>query len=158
MATQSQNLAHRPSRILYTMIRVGNLDRSVNFYQNALGMKELRRENFTEGRFTLVFIGYGDDSSNAAIELTYNWDKDSYELGSGYGHIALEVHDIYATCTQLKTMGVKITREPGPMTNAPDETGHREIIAFIQDPDGYAIELIEVASTGSSATRGGNNP
>ena len=132
-----------PSRILYTMLRVSNLERSIAFYRDALGMSELRRETFTQGRFTLVFIGYGDDASNAVIELTYNWDEDSYDLGTGYGHIALEVADIYAACNRLEGMGVKIIREPGLMTFAVDETGHREEIAFIEDPDGYQIELIE---------------
>lgn len=134
-----------PSRILYTMIRVGDLDRSVSFYRDALGMKELRRENFTGGRFTLVFMGYGDEISNATIELTYNWDEDSYELGTGYGHVALMVSEIYAACKRLDGMGVKIIREPGPMTYAVDETGHKEDIAFIEDPDGYKIELIQAA-------------
>jgi len=124
------------------MLRVSNLERSIAFYRDALGMSELRRETFTQGRFTLAFIGYGDDASNAVIELTYNWDEDSYELGTGYGHIALEVADIYAACNRLEGMGVKIIREPGLMTFAVDETGHREEIAFIEDPDGYMIELI----------------
>jgi len=132
-----------PSRILYTMIRVGDLDRSVAFYRDALGMNELRRENFTEGRFTLVFVGYNDEASNAVIELTYNWDENSYEPGTGYGHVALKVSDILAACKRLEGMGVKIVREPGPMTYAVDETGHKEDIAFIEDPDGYKIELIQ---------------
>ena len=130
-----------PSRILYTMIRVGDLDRSLRFYHEALGMRELRRETFTDARFTLVFIGY--DDGNALIELTHNWDDDGYSHGSGYGHIALEVSDIEATCSHLVDLGVNIVRAPGPMKMAPDETGHREIIAFIEDPDGYRIELIE---------------
>ncbi len=132
-----------PFRFLYTMIRVGDLDRSVTFYQEALGMKELRRENFTDGRFTLVFIGYGGELSNTMVELTYNWDEDSYQHGTGYGHMALEIDDIYAACNRLEDMGVKIVREPGPMTYAVDETGHSEDIAFIEDPDGYLIELIQ---------------
>lgn len=132
-----------PTRLLYTMIRVGDLDRSVAFYRDTLGMNELRRENFTEGRFTLVFIGYGDEKSNAVVELTYNWDEDNYEQGSGYGHMALEVGDIYAACNRLRDMDIKITREPGPMTFPVDETGHKENIAFIEDPDGYMIELIQ---------------
>jgi len=130
-----------PSRILYTMIRVGDLDRSLHFYRDALGMRELRRETFTDARFTLVFIGY--DDGNALIELTHNWDDDGYSHGSGYGHIALEVSDIEATCSHLVDLGVNIVRAPGPMKMGPDETGHREIIAFIEDPDGYRIELIE---------------
>lgn len=141
--SNKNNQSAIPSRILYTMLRVSDLERSVAFYKDALGMNELRRETFTEGRFTLVFIGYGDDTSNAVIELTYNWDQDSYELGTGYGHIALEVDDIYAACNRLEDMGVKIVREPGPMAYAVDETGHREDIAFIEDPDGYLIELIQ---------------
>lgn len=132
-----------PTRILYTMLRVGDLERSVEFYREALGMKELRRETFTEGRFTLVFMGYGDESSSALIELTYNWDIDSYDLGGGYGHIALEIANIYAACARLEKMGVEIVRIPGPMTYAADETGHKEEIAFIKDPDGYHIELIQ---------------
>lgn len=132
-----------PSRVLYTMVRVSNLEQSLKFYETILGMKELRRENFTEGRFTLVFIGYGDESTNAVIELTYNWDKDSYEHGTGYGHVALAVNDIYATVQRMKSLGVNVVREPGPMLHAVDETGQREVIAFIKDPDGYSIELIE---------------
>lgn len=146
MSTES-NQSVIPSRILYTMIRVGDLDRSVTFYKNMLGMNELRRENFSEGRFTLVFIGYGDETYNAVIELTYNWDEDSYELGTGYGHVALEVADIYAACKRLQGMGVKIVREPGPMIYTVDETGHKEVIAFIEDPDGYRIELIQSTSS-----------
>ena len=137
------NQTAMPTRLLYTMIRVVDLDRSVAFYKDALGMNELRRENFTEGRFTLVFIGYGDETSNAIIELTYNWDENNYKLGNGYGHVALEVSDIYETCKHLKGMGVSIVRKPGPMTYAVDETGHKENIAFIDDPDGYKIELIQ---------------
>ena len=140
---KKSNQTALPTRLLYTMIRVGNLDHSVAFYKDALGMNELRRENFTEGRFTLVFIGYGDESSNAMIELTYNWDEDSYKHGTGYGHVALEVSDIYATCEHLMSMGVSVVREPGPMTYAVDETGHKENIAFIEDPNGYKIELIQ---------------
>lgn len=140
---KKSNQTAPPTRLLYTMIRVSNLDRSVAFYKDALGMNELRRENYTEGRFTLVFIGYGDETSNALIELTYNWDEDNYKHGTGYGHVALEVSDIYATCEYLNGMGVSIVREPGPMTYVVDETGHKENIAFIEDPDGYKIELIQ---------------
>lgn len=132
-----------PFRILYTMIRVADLERSVAFYKTALCMNELRRENFTEGRFTLVFIGYGEEASNAVIELTYNWDEVIYELGTGYGHVALMVSDIYAACKRLEGMGVNIVTEPGPMTYAADKTDHKEEIAFVEDPDGYKIELIQ---------------
>lgn len=143
--SNNNNPSAIPSRVLYTMVRVRDLDRSIAFYRDALGMRELRRETFTEGRFTLVFIGYGDEASNAVIELTYNWDESGYEHGTGYGHVALEVADIYAACAHLTKKGVKIVREPGPMMFAPDETGAREVIAFIEDPDGYRIELIEAA-------------
>lgn len=138
-----------PARILYTMVRVSDLDRSVAFYRDVLGMRVLRRETFTAARFTLVFMGYGNESSNSVLELTYNWDQHAYEIGTGYGHIALEVADIYAACDRLKSMGVTVVLEPGPMTYAPEETGHRETIAFIEDPDGYKIELIQVGSVGA---------
>ena len=134
-----------PSRILYTMLRTSDLDRSLSFYRESLGMRELKRETFSEGRFTLVFIGYDDASPSALIELTYNWDDDGYTHGTGYGHLALGVDDIYATCERLANSGVTITRQPGPMMHAPDETGHRELIAFIEDPDGYKIELVQTA-------------
>jgi len=134
-----------PTRILYTMFRVANLENSVAFYQEALGMTELRREKFTEGRFTLVFMGYGEKASEALIELTYNWDKENYQHGTRYGHVALEVNDIYATSQQLKASGVTVLRDPGPMSYAVDETGHKETIAFIEDPDGYKIELIQAS-------------
>ncbi|VAW65164.1 Lactoylglutathione lyase [hydrothermal vent metagenome] len=132
-----------PTQLLYTMLRVSDLERSVAFYRKALGMNELRRENFTEGRFTLVFIGYDNEVSASSIELTWNWDTDNYDHGTAYGHIALQVNDIYAACTRLDHMGVSIIRKPGPMTYPVDETGHREEIAFIKDPDGYLIELIQ---------------
>ncbi len=136
-----------PSRILYTMIRVSDLDRSIAFYRDALGMAEQRRETFPEGRFTLVFMGYGDDAQNSTIELTWNWDEDDYTHGTGYGHVALEVAEIYAACERLVELGVKVTRDPGPMKFVPTETGEREVIAFIDDPDGYKVELIEVHKT-----------
>ena len=134
-----------PSRILYPMIRVSDLERSLKFYVEALGMRELRRETFTEGRFTLAFIGYDEEASSTVLELTYNWDEVRYQHGTGYGHVALEVMDIYGTCARLSNMSVKIVREPGPMMFAADESGEREVIAFIEDPDGYRIELIERA-------------
>jgi lactoylglutathione lyase len=128
---------------MYTMLRVSDLDRSLAFYTQVLGMTEQYRETFTEGRFTLVFLGYGDRSNGSLIELTYNWDQNNYTHGTGYGHIALAVEDINAVSTRSAEYGVNIVRQPGPMTFAPDETGHREVIAFIEDPDGYRIELIE---------------
>lgn len=137
------NSTTMPARILYTMVRVTDLDRSINFYREAFGMREMRRETFTEGRFTLVFMGYGYEDSQPTIELTFNWDENKYEHGTGYGHVALEVSDIYGACERFEKMGIKIVREAGPMKFAVDETGHREVIAFIEDPNGYRIELIE---------------
>jgi lactoylglutathione lyase len=125
------------------MVRVSDLERSLTFYVEALGMHEVRRESFTEGRFTLVFIGYGDEASSTVLELTHNWDEGSYQHGNRYGHLAVEVADIYGSCARLSSMGVTIKREPGPMKFAADESVKREVIAFIEDPDGYRIELIE---------------
>ncbi|MEH6347180.1 MAG: lactoylglutathione lyase [Bermanella sp.] len=132
-----------PSRILHTMFRVSDLDRSVNFYESALGMKEFSRKTFTEGRFTLVFMGYGHEASNPSVELTYNWDSDTYQHGTRYGHIALEVGDIHAACDRLAKEGVTILRDPSPMSFTSKEAPQKEIIAFIEDPDGYKIELIQ---------------
>lgn len=140
--TEQPNL---PKSILYTMVRVGDLDRSIAFYQDALGMREIRRETFPEGRFTLVFMGYGNSPSAPTVELTWNWDETSYQHGTGYGHIALGVSDIHAACERLTEMGVRVTRPAGPMKFAPTETGEKEVIAFLNDPDGYSIELIETA-------------
>ena len=141
--TLQDQLPVYPKRILYTMQRVSDLEQSLAFYKEVLGMREMRRATFTDARFTLVFVGYGDPDSDAVIELTYNWDETGYEQDTGYGHIALAVDDIYATCDRLSQIGVKIIRKPGPMKMAADETGEREHIAFIEDPDGYRIELIE---------------
>jgi len=127
-------------RILHTMIRVGDLDRSIRFYTEVLGMKLLRRKDYPGGRFTLAFVGFGDESEQPAIELTHNWDTDSYEIGNGFGHIAIGVPDIYATCDGIRAIGGTITREPGPMKHG------TTVIAFVKDPDGYAIELIETGS------------
>ncbi len=122
------------------MIRTGKLDRSIDFYTSVLGMKLLRRKDYPEGRFTLAFLGYGDESKETAIELTYNWGVDSYDIGSGYGHIAIEVADAKVFCEQVRLNGGKIIREAGPMK------GGANVIAFISDPDGYYIELIEKKS------------
>ena len=122
---------------LHTMLRVGDLDRSVAFYTGLLGMKELRRTEVPEGKYTLVFVGYGGEAGHTVLELTYNWGVDKYELGSAFGHLALGVPDIYATCERLREAGVKISREPGPVKFG------TTVIAFIDDPDGYKIELIE---------------
>ncbi len=124
-------------RLLHTMIRVGDLDRSIAFYTQLLGMKLLRRKDYPGGRFTLAFVGYGDESDNAVIELTCNWDVDSYDIGNGFGHVAIGVEDIYKTCDAIKAQGGTVTREPGPMKHG------STVIAFVKDPDGYAIELIE---------------
>ena len=124
-------------RILHTMIRTGNLDRSIDFYTNVLGMKVLRRHDYPEGKFTLAFVGYGEETSTAVIELTYNWGVGSYELGEGFGHIAIEVDDARATCEEVKGKGGKVIREAGPMKHG------TTVIAFLSDPDGYKIELIE---------------
>lgn len=124
-------------RLLHTMIRVGDLNRSIQFYTEVLGMRLLRQKDYPEGRFTLAFVGYGEESETAVIELTHNWDTDHYDLGNGYGHIALGVADIYQICEQIRERGGIITREPGPMKHG------TTVIAFVKDPDGYSIELIE---------------
>lgn len=124
-------------RMLHTMLRVGNLERSVKFYTDVLGMTELRRAEYPDGKFTLVFIGYGDERSNTVLELTYNWETDHYDLGNAYGHIAIGVPDAAAACDKIKKLGGKVVREAGPMMHG------TEIIAFVEDPDGYKIELIE---------------
>ena len=123
-------------RILHTMIRVGNLDKSIQFYTEVLGMKLLRQKEYPDGEFTLAFIGYGEETDNTVIELTYNWGTDRYDLGEGFGHIALEVDDVYQAAEDIRKRGGKIIREPGPMNAG------TTIIAFIEDPDGYPIELI----------------
>jgi lactoylglutathione lyase len=129
-------------RILHTMLRVGNLDRSIKFYTEVLGMKLLRQSDNEEYKYSLAFVGYGEETDEAVIELTYNWGVESYELGTAYGHIALEAEDIYATCDALRAAGAKITREPGPVK------GGTTVIAFVEDPDGYKIELINKKDAG----------
>ena len=124
-------------RILHTMLRVGDLERSVAFYTEVLGMKELRRKDYPEGRFTNVFVGYQPESEGAVLELTFNWDQSRYDLGGGYGHVALAVDDVYAACERIRERGGRITREPGPMKHG------STILAFVEDPDGYKIELLE---------------
>jgi len=124
-------------RILHTMIRVGDLERSLAFYTQVLGMTLLRRKEYPDGRFTLAFVGYGPESEGAALELTHNWDTAGYERGNGFGHVALEVEDAAAACAEIKKRGGLVTREAGPMKHG------TTVIAFVEDPDGYPIELIQ---------------
>ncbi len=124
-------------RILHTMLRVGDLKRSIAFYTDVLGMRVLRQSDYPNGRFTLAFVGYGDERDEAVLELTHNWDTESYDLGTGYGHIAVEVDDAYKACEAVKERGGKVTREAGPMKHG------STVIAFVEDPDGYKIEFIQ---------------
>ncbi|MGB0238260.1 MAG: lactoylglutathione lyase [Cycloclasticus sp.] len=123
-------------RLLHTMLRVADLDCSIRFYTEVLGMQLLRRKNFPEGRFTLAFVGYQAESDGPVIELTHNWDVDSYELGNAYGHIAIQVDDVYKACDQVRARGGEVTRDAGPMK------GTDSILAFVKDPDGYMVELL----------------
>jgi len=124
-------------RILHTMLRVGDLARSIAFYTEILGMRELRRQDYSGGRFTLAFVGYGPESEGAVLELTHNWDTTAYEIGNGFGHVAIEVNDAHAACEQIRARGGKVVREAGPMKHG------TTVIAFVEDPDGYRIELIQ---------------
>ena len=127
-------------RMLHTMLRVGDLDRSIAFYTEVLGMQLLRRKDYPSGRFTLAFVGYGSEAEHTVLELTHNWDTTSYALGDGYGHIALGVEDIRSTCAAIAGKGGRVVREPGPMKHG------STVIAFVEDPDGYKVELIEMSS------------
>ncbi|HFC6388754.1 TPA: lactoylglutathione lyase [Neisseria bacilliformis] len=131
-------------RLLHTMLRVGNLEKSLDFYQNVLGMTLLRKKDYPEGRFTLAFVGYGEESGHTVIELTHNWDTAAYDLGNAYGHIAIEVDDACAACERVKAKGGKVVREAGPMKHG------STVIAFAEDPDGYKIEFIQKNSGGDS--------
>jgi lactoylglutathione lyase len=131
-------------KMLHTMLRVGDLDQSIAFYCDILGMELLRRKDYPSGEFTLAFVGYGSEQDNTVIELTYNWGVSEYDLGQGYGHIALGVEDIYGTCDRIKAQGGKVSREPGPMKHG------STVIAFIEDPNGYKIELIQLGTQGSA--------
>jgi len=124
-------------RLLHTMIRVGDLQRSIDFYTQVLGMRLLRKTDYPGGRFTNAFVGYDDESRAAVLELTHNWDTTSYDMGSGFGHVAVEVEDAYRTCDEVKKRGGKVTREPGPMKHG------TTVIAFVEDPDGYKIEFVQ---------------
>lgn len=127
-------------RILHTMIRVGDLDKSISFYTEVLGMQLLRKNDYPDGKFTLAFIGYGSESTDAVIELTHNWGTDSYDKGDGFGHIAIEVDDAYDACEQIDARGGEVVRPAGPMKHG------KTVIAFVKDPDGYMIELIDSSS------------
>lgn len=131
-------------RMLHTMLRVGNLDESLKFYCDVLGMKLLRQKDYPSGEFTLAFVGYGDESDHTVLELTYNWGTDQYDLGNAYGHIALGVDNIYETCAQIRIKGGKVVREPGPMKHG------STVIAFVEDPNGYKIELIQLGTQDSA--------
>lgn len=131
-------------RMLHTMLRVCNLDESLKFYCDVLGMKLLRKQDYPSGEFTLAFVGYGDESDHSVIELTHNWGTDQYDLGNAYGHIAIGVDNIYETCAQLRLKGGKVVREPGPMKHG------STVIAFVEDPNGYKIELIQLGTQGSA--------
>ncbi|MBX3664790.1 MAG: lactoylglutathione lyase [Burkholderiales bacterium] len=124
-------------RLLHTMIRVGDLQRSIDFYTQVLGMKLLRKTDYPGGRFTNAFVGYDDESRAAVLELTHNWDTKSYDMGSGFGHVAVEVEDAYKACDEVRKRGGKVTREPGPMKHG------TTVIAFVEDPDGYKIEFVQ---------------
>ncbi len=130
-------------RVLHTMIRVGDLERSLKFYTDVLGMKLLRRKDYPDGKFTLAFVGYGPETEHAVIELTYNWDTNKYDLGNGFGHVAIEVDDAYRACEEIKKRGGRVTREAGPMKHG------GTVIAFVEDPDGYKIELIQRGTQGA---------
>lgn len=134
-------------RLLHTMLRVGNLDESLKFYCDTLGMKLLRKKDYPGGEFTLAFVGYGEEADHTVIELTYNWGKEQYDLGDAYGHIAIGVDDIYATCEAIAERGGKVTRQPGPMKHG------STVIAFVEDPNGYKIELIQLGTQGSASDR-----
>lgn len=123
-------------RMLHTMLRVSDLDKSIAFYKDVLGMSELRRKDYPDGEFTLAFMGYGDEKENTVLELTHNWGVESYDLGNAYGHIAIEVENVYQACDKMKQIGGKVIRDAGPMNAG------KTIIAFLEDPDGYQIELI----------------
>ncbi|WP_296056113.1 lactoylglutathione lyase [uncultured Amphritea sp.] len=123
-------------RLLHTMLRVTDLQKSISFYTEILNMKLLRRKDFPDGKFTLAFLGYGPESENTVLELTHNWDTSSYDMGNAYGHIAIEVEDVYDACEKIKSLGGQVVREPGPMMHG------STILAFVRDPDGYMIELL----------------
>lgn len=137
LSSQGFGLGRNIMRLIHTMLRVGDLDKSLQFYCDILGMQLLRKKDYPTGEFTLAFVGYGDEADHAVIELTYNWGVEHYDLGNAFGHIAIAVDDIYGTCEKIKAKGGKVTREPGPMKHG------QTVIAFVEDPNGYKIELIQ---------------
>jgi lactoylglutathione lyase len=139
-------------RLLHTMLRVGDLAESLKFYCDVLGMKLLRQKDYPGGKFTLAFVGYGEETDHTVLELTYNWDTDRYDLGDAYGHIAIGVDDIYATCDRIKQLGSKVVREPGPMKHG------STVIAFVEDPNGYKVELIQLGTQGNNASQQESTP
>ena len=143
MAGMFRHRASGPAamRLLHTMLRVGDLDRSLSFYTEVLGMRLLRRKDYPEGRFTLAFVGYGEERDHTVLELTHNWDTAAYDIGGGYGHIAIGVDDIASTCEAIAAKGGRVVRPPGPMKHG------STVIAFVEDPDGYRVELIQLAAT-----------
>lgn len=138
-------------RLLHTMIRVGDLEKSIAFYTSVLGMRLLRRKDYPAGRFTLAFVGYGDEAGNSVIELTHNWDTSAYDLGNGFGHLAVEVEDAYRACDEVRKRGGKVVREAGPMNAG------ATIIAFIEDPDGYKIEFVQKKQCTQETIDGGDS-
>jgi len=136
----SEDYQNETMRLLHTMLRVSNLEESLKFYCDVLGMKLLRKKDYPGGKFTLAFVGYGDESDHAVLELTHNWDVNQYSLGDAYGHIAIAVEDIYTTCEEIAARGGKVVRQPGPMKHG------STVIAFIEDPTGYKVELIQKAA------------
>lgn len=139
-------------RLLHTMLRVGDLEESLRFYCDILGMKLLRRKDYPGGQFTLAFVGYGDEIDHTVIELTHNWGVEQYNLGDAYGHIAIGVDDIYATCNTIKERGGKVVREPGPMKHG------STVIAFVEDPSGYKVELIQLAAQNAASAQQTTEP
>jgi lactoylglutathione lyase len=138
MSKLGYQIFERAMRLLHTMLRVGDLEASIRFYCDILGMKLLRKQDYPDGKFTLAFVGYGDESDNTVIELTHNWDTSTYTIGDAYGHIAIGVDDIYTTCTAISAKGGKVVRPPGAMKHG------TTVIAFVEDPSGYKVELIQL--------------
>ena len=146
MPLENATPSARPTRLLHTMLRVSDLERSLQFYVGKMGMRLHRQERYPQGRFTLAFLGYGDERTEACIELTHNWDQAAYQRGTAYGHIALAVVNVAQSCACLQATGVAVVRPPGPMAASSPDLREQEHIAFIEDPDGYRIELVQQSS------------